>query len=122
MLATVAKAIGLPLTKTFGHCYSMDAKQVPLMGQFKDAQVPLAAHPAKSVKITVLVVDIPASYGMLLSHSFCGDTGGEIKLDWPHPIIPIRNKVKLEPEEKAKFIVLKSDDPKAQILNQEMHF
>ena len=38
-------------------------------------------------------------------------------------VIPIGNKkVKLEPEEKAKFIVLKSDDPKAQILYQELEF
>ena len=38
-------------------------------------------------------------------------------------MIPIGNKkVKLEPEEKEKFTVLKSDDPKAQILYQELEF
>ena len=38
-------------------------------------------------------------------------------------MIPIRNKkVKLEPEEKEKFTVLKSNDPKAQILYQELEF
>lgn len=30
--------------------------------------------------------------------------------------------IKLEPEEKEKFMVLKSDDPKAQILYQELEF
>ena len=39
MLAAVAKALDLPLTKIFGKCYSMDSKQVPLKGQIKDAQV-----------------------------------------------------------------------------------
>ena len=34
----------------------------------------------------------------------------------------MNKKVKLEPEEKEKFIVLKSDDPKAQILYQEIEF
>ena len=49
--------------------------------------------------------------------------GGEIKLDWSQEVIPIGNKkVKLEPEEKEKFMVLKSDDPKAQILYQELEF
>lgn len=47
MPASVAKALGLPLTKAFGQCYYMDAKQVPLIGQIKDAQVVLAAHPSK---------------------------------------------------------------------------
>jgi hypothetical protein len=119
----VAKALGLTLTKAHGKCYSMDAKQVPLLGQIKDAQVALALHPEKKLLLTILVADIPASYGLLLSRSFCRDLGGEIKLDWSQATIPIGNKkVKLEPEEKAKFTVLKSDDPKAQILYQELEF
>ena len=36
-------------------------------------------------------------------------------------MIPIGNKkVKLEPEEKEKFTVLKSDDPKAKILYHDL--
>ena len=38
MLGSIEKALGLPLTKTFGRCYSMDAKQVPLLGQLKKAK------------------------------------------------------------------------------------
>ena len=38
-------------------------------------------------------------------------------------MISIGNKkIKLEPEEKAKFILLKLDDLKAQILYQELEF
>ena len=52
-----------------------------------------------------------------LAGVFFRDLGGEIKIDWSQEVIPIGNKkVKLELEEKAKFIVLKSDNPKAQIL------
>ena len=44
-------------------------------------------------------------------------------MDWSHTIIPIgNNKIKLELEEKAKFTILKSGDPKAQVLYQEMEF
>ena len=94
-----------------------------MLGQIKDAQVALASYPKKKLMLTILVADIPTSYGLLLSRSFCQDLGGEIKLDWSQAMIPIGNKkVKLEPEEKAKFIVLKSDDPKAQILYQELEF
>ena len=42
---SVAKALGLNLNKVHGRCYSMDAKQVPFLGQIKDAQVDLASHP-----------------------------------------------------------------------------
>lgn len=89
MLAVVAKALDLPLTKTFGKCYSMDSKQVPLVGQIKDAQVSLAAFPKKRIKLTILVADIPTSYGMLLSITFCQDLGGEVKMDWSQVITPI---------------------------------
>lgn len=77
----VAKALGLELTKTFGCCYAMDGKQVPLVGQVKDVQAVLYACPEKRVRLTILVVDIPASYGMLLSRTFCKDIGREIKMD-----------------------------------------
>ena len=40
----VAKALGLNLTKVHGRCYSMDAKQVPLLEKIKETQVALASH------------------------------------------------------------------------------
>lgn len=89
MPSTVAKALGLSLTKSFGKCYSMDSKQIPLLGQIKDAQVVLASHLDKRIKLTILIADIATSYGMLLSRTFCRDLGGEIKMDWSQAIIPI---------------------------------
>ena len=83
----------------------------------KDAQVALVMHPIKRMKLTILVANISASYGMLLSRRFHRDMGGEIKMGWSHAIIPFTNKkIKLELEENAKFMVSKSNDPKAQIL------
>ena len=82
MPAKVANALGLTLTKSFGNCYSMENKQVPLKGQIKDAQVALASHPKKKLLLTILAADILASYGLLLRNFFCRDLGGEIKLDW----------------------------------------
>lgn len=52
---SVAKALGLSLTKVDEKCYSMDAKKVPLLGQIKDAQVTLASHPEKKLLLTILV-------------------------------------------------------------------
>lgn len=89
MPSLVAKSLGLTLTKTFGRCFSMDRKQVPLIGQVKDVQVVLATCPDKRVRLTILVADSPASYGMLLSRTFCKNLGGEIKMDWSEAIIPL---------------------------------
>lgn len=123
MPSSVAKSLGLSLTKTFGRCYSMDSKQIPLLGQVKDAQVALATYPSKRVKLTILVADTPASYGVLLRRTICKDLGGEIKMDWSQATIPVeKQKVVLQPETKSKFIVFPSDDPKSHILYQECDF
>ena len=72
---SIAKALGLNLTKVHGRFYSMDAKYVPLIRKIKDAQVALALHPEKKLLFTILVADILASYGLLLSRSFYQDLG-----------------------------------------------
>ena len=117
MPSKVANALGVSLNKPSRKLYSTEVKQVPLVSQLKDAQVALAAHPEKNLKLNILVADIPTSYGMLLSRIFCKDLGGEIKMDMSHALIPIGDKmVKLNLEPKAKYTVLKSDDPRAEIL------
>ena len=122
MPRTTAKALDLPLIKTFGKCYLMDSKQVPLVGQIKDAQVYLPTFPKKRIKLTILVADIPTSYGMLLSQTLCQHLG-EVKMDWSQAIIPIgKEKVTLLPEAKSKYIVFPSDDPKSQILYHKTNF
>ncbi|KAH9305236.1 hypothetical protein KI387_009640, partial [Taxus chinensis] len=82
-----------------------------------DAQVAFAALPEKRVLATILVADIPPSYGMLLSRNFSKNVGGEIMMDWSHALIPVNGKMKkLLPEKQTEYIVQKIDDPKAQIL------
>ena len=111
---SMAKYLGLNLTKVHGRFCSMHSKHVPFLGQIKDAQVALTLHQKKKLLLTILVTDIPTSYWLILSRSFFQDLGGEIKIDWSQVVIPIGNKkLNLEPEEKEKFIGLKSDDPKA---------
>lgn len=123
MSAAIAKALDLPLTKTFGKCYSMDSKKVTLVGQIKDAQVSLAAFPKKRIKLTILVANIPTSYGMLLSRTFYWDSGGEVKMDWSQAVILVgKEKVTLLPKSKSKYTIFPSEDPKSQILDQETDF
>ena len=77
----MAKVVDVPLTKTFGKCYAMESKQIPLIGKIKDSHVDLVELPKKRLQLTILVTYILANYGMLLSRSFCKELGGELKLD-----------------------------------------
>ncbi|KAH9308697.1 hypothetical protein KI387_036608, partial [Taxus chinensis] len=43
----VAHALGLTLTKSYRRCYFMKTKQVPLIGQIKDAQFAFVTFPEK---------------------------------------------------------------------------
>ena len=54
---------------------------MPLKGQIKDAQFVFVSFLDKKIKVTILVDDVPASYGMLLGRNFCKDVGGELNMD-----------------------------------------
>ncbi|KAH9310836.1 hypothetical protein KI387_025871 [Taxus chinensis] len=121
MPAKVAHALGLTLTQTYGSYYSMESREVPLVGRIKYAQVAFVAFPEKEVLAIVFVADIPPSYGMFLSRNFCKYVGGEIQMDWSHALIPVNGKMrKLLPEKQTEYIVQKIDDPKAQILYEDI--
>lgn len=114
MPVKVANALGLTLTKTFGKFFSMENKQVPLIGQIKDSQFAFDAYPNKRIKMTILVANVLTSYGILLGRSFCKDFGGEINMDWFEARIPIKGEIhKLLPEKEVKYSVVKSDDHKS---------
>ena len=54
---------------------------------------------------------------MPLRRSLIKDLDGKIKMDMSHALIPVGDKrVKLNLEPKAIYIVLKLDDPRAEIL------
>ena len=95
----------------------MEGKQLLLIGYLKDSLVALAARLVKKLKLNILVVDIPSIYGMSLRRSLCKYIDGGIKMDMSHALIPIGDKrVKLNLEPKDIYIVLKLDDPRAEIL------
>lgn len=67
--------------------------------------------------MTILIVDIPVAYGILLGRIFCREVCGEIHMDWSKAKIPIKRVMKtLEPESQKKYLVTNSDDLKAHIL------
>ena len=68
----------------------------------KDVQVVLYACLDKRLKLTILVADILASYGALLSRTFCKDMGREIKMDWSEAYIPMgKKRIKIELDQRT---------------------
>ncbi|KAH9311630.1 hypothetical protein KI387_026665, partial [Taxus chinensis] len=60
----------------------------------------------KRVKATILLVDIPPSYGILLSKNFCKEVGEKNQMDLSHAIIPVNGKIKkLLPERHTEYIL-----------------
>ena len=71
--------------------YSFDSKMVKRVGLIKYVVVSSAQIPAKAIVMDVVVVDIPAKFGMLLSR-YCGaKLGGVLKLYFTYAIILVFN-------------------------------
>ena len=82
------------------------------MGMIKDLVVNLAQIPAKSVVMDIVVANIPALFGMLLSRSWGTKIGGSIKLDLTYATIPVfgGQERRLYRETRFVKIVTKVDD------------
>lgn len=69
--------------------YSFDSKRVKCLEMIKDLMVNLVDIPIKSVVIDIVVVDIPARFGILLSRSWGSKIVGSIKVDLTYATIPV---------------------------------
>ena len=89
MPLSVMKQLNLHITKPYKDLYSFDSKKVKCMGLFKYFVVSLAQIPASSIVMDVVVADILACFGMLLSRSWGPKLRGVLKLDFAYVIIPV---------------------------------
>jgi hypothetical protein len=85
----IMEKLGLQITRPYQDLYSFDSRKVKCLGMIKDLVVNLAQVPVKSILMDVVVVDIPAKYGMLLSRSWGAKLGGSVQLDMTYATIPI---------------------------------
>ena len=86
---SVMEKLGLHITRPYKYLYSFDSKRVKCLGMIKYLVVNLAQILAKSIVMDIVVVDIPAQFGMLLSRSWGTKIGGSIKLDLTYATIQI---------------------------------
>ena len=78
MPTDIMKSLGLKVDTPHGRCQAMDSREVPVIGTIKALPYKLAAYPDKQLTMSVLVVDIPPQYGMLLSRRWSASMGGSI--------------------------------------------
>ena len=76
----VMEQLGLQITRPYKDMYSFDLKRVKCMGTINDLVVTLAQIPVKSVVMDIVVVDIPAWFGIFLSRSWGSKIRGSIKM------------------------------------------
>jgi ribonuclease HI len=89
MPKVIMEKLGLEITRPYQDLYSFDSRKVKCLGMIKDLVVNLAQIPVKSILMDVVVVDVPAKYGMLLSRSWGAKLGGSLQLDMTYATIPI---------------------------------
>jgi hypothetical protein len=77
----IMEKLGLEVTRPYRDLYSFDSRKVKFLGMIKDLLVNLAQIPVKSILMDVVVADVLAKYGMLLSRSWGTKLGGSVQLD-----------------------------------------
>jgi hypothetical protein len=89
MPKVIMEKLGLEVTRPYRDIYPFDSRKIKCLGMIKDLVVNLTQIPMKSILMDVVVVDILAKYGMLLSRSWGAKLGGFLKLDMMYATISI---------------------------------
>lgn len=74
----IMEKLGLEITRPYQDLYSFDSRKVKCLGMIKDLFVNLAQILVKSILMDVVVADVPAKYGMLLSRSWGAKLVGSV--------------------------------------------
>ena len=73
--------LGLDITRQYKYLYSFDSRKVKCLGLTKDLVISLHQILEKSIVMDVVVVDVPAKFGMLLSRSCSAKLKGTMQMD-----------------------------------------
>ena len=103
----IMKELGLKVDTTQGRCCAMDKREVIVIGTINALPYRLTACPNKELTMSVLVVDIPPQYGMLLSRKWSACMGGSLQCDLSFSTFNIfENLVKINREPKSIYMIV----------------
>ena len=102
----IMKELGLKVDTTQGRCCAMDKREVIVIGTINSLPYRLIACPVKELTMSVLVVDIPPQYDMLLSRKWSAAMGGSLQCDLSFATFNIEgNLIKVNREPKSVYII-----------------
>jgi hypothetical protein len=78
------------ITKT--RIIQLDRTYVKVKGELRDVLIRLSSDPRVHQTIDIVVVDIPESYGFLLSRDWSAKLQGYFATDWSHLWLPYKGK------------------------------
>ena len=84
----------------------MDSREISVIGTIISLPYRLVAYPNVDLTMTVLVVDIPPRYGMLLSRKWSATMGGSLQCDLSFSTFQVDNKaIKITREPRVNHMV-----------------
>ena len=88
----IMEALGLDITRQYKDLYSFDSRRVRCLGLIKDLVISLHQIPEKSVVMDIVVADVPAKFGMLLSRSWSAKLKGTMQTEFSYATIQVFNQ------------------------------
>ena len=105
MPSEIMKELGLKVDTTQGRCCSMDKREVTVRGTINALPYKLTTYPNKELTMSVLVVDIPPQYGMLLSRKLSTTMGGSLQCDLSFSTFQIDGNLVVDREPKSVYMI-----------------
>ena len=88
----IMDALGLDITRQYKDLYSFDSRRVKCPGLIKDLVISLHQIPEKSIVMDIVVADVFAKFGMLLSRSLSAKLKGTMQMEFSYATIPSFNQ------------------------------
>jgi hypothetical protein len=85
----VMDELGLDVTKPYHDLFSFDSRKFIRLGLIKDLFINLAQLPMRNMVMDIVVADIPAKFGLLLSRSWRKRLGGTLQMDLSYATVPV---------------------------------
>jgi hypothetical protein len=104
-LSICKKPNTIPL-KSDKHVIQLDRTQVKVMGELKYVMMRIETHPKFVKVIDIIVVDIPKSYGLLLSRDWSEKLNRYFSTDWAHLWMPLKghaNMIRIDRERSKTY-------------------
>lgn len=102
------KQLGLPITKSPTRVTQLDKLEVKVIGMLSGVHVQIALEPRIVQYLDIQEVDIPISYGIVLSKEWSKDLNGYIATNWSHLWLPWRgvtNQIRVNSEPRLKEMI-----------------